>query len=305
MLIVPSRRLILPGGDRRSARLNPRGEYSRLEHLHPLAITTVSGVLAGAQPLRQFAKAVTGTMVAGRPQSLWPLGGTPGAGTYNTTLNGGTYSSSSSVPAGAIPHTDPVSGNSYLARLGAVASQAGTLLLLDRIWDNQLTVNVTTLQSPTTPTWPARDLASSTNGDGVLLAIETSAAASATAAAVTVTYTNQAGTGSHTAGFLDATAATATIAGAFFRIGLQAGDSGVRAVTGVQFSTAWTTGTINLVAYRLIAMLELPGALIPNAIDALTAGFPLLPNGVVPFLVFIPNTTTASNISGSYTETQG
>lgn len=47
------------------------------------------------------------------------------------------------------------------------------------------------------------------------------------------------------------------------------------------------------------------GAFIPNAIDDLTACFPKLPNGVVPFLIFIPNTTTTSNISGTYIETQG
>lgn len=42
-------------------------------------ITTLDGVLAGMQWSRPFGKAVTGTMVAGRPWSLWSLGGNPGA----------------------------------------------------------------------------------------------------------------------------------------------------------------------------------------------------------------------------------
>jgi hypothetical protein len=270
-----------------------------------MAITTLNGVLAGMQSTRHFSKAATGTLVAGRPQSLWPVAGNPGAGSYDTTLNGATLSSSSSQVNGQIYHSDPVSGNSYLARFQASATQAGTLLLCDRLWNNQLTVNSTAAQSITFPTLPARDNSSSTNGDGVLIAVETSAAASATAVAASMSYTNQAGTASRTASLADTTAATATIAGAFFRFGLQAGDTGVRSVQSVTFSTAWTTGTINLVAFRVITALELPVGNTSNAGDALTLGFPIIPNGAVPFLVFIPSTTTSSNISGTYVETQG
>jgi hypothetical protein len=248
---------------------------------------------------------LTGTMVAGRPQSLWPLAGSPGAGSYNATANGAVLSSSSSIPAGAIPHVDPVSGNSYLARLSAMATQSGVLLLCDRLWVNQLTVNSTSLQSITTPTWPARDAAGSTDGDGILVGIETSAAASATAATITMTYTNEANAGSKTANFVDAPSAAVTLAGAFFRLGLAAGDKGVRSIQSFQFGTAWTTGTINAVAYRPLAALELIGGNIGNAIDALTSGFPRLFDGTVPFLIFIPSTTTTSNISGSFIESQG
>lgn len=271
-----------------------------------MAITTEDGVIAGMQPPRPFAKALTGTLVAGRPQSLWGLAGSPGAGGYDTTLNGAVLSSSSAQVAGQIPHTDPVSGNSYLARLVLASSaQPCVGILADLLWTNQLTVNVTTLQSITSPTWPARDAAASTNGDGVQIALVTSAAASATAVAGTLTYTNQAGTGSRTATILDATAATATIAGALFRIGLQAGDTGVRSVQSFQFSTAWTTGTINLIAYRPLATVIMPASGVGIPEDATTLGLPRLPNGVVPFVFIIPSTTTTTQINGSYTETQG
>jgi hypothetical protein len=270
-----------------------------------MAITTLDGVLAGMQAPRHFAKAATGTLSVGRPQSLWPLAGSPGAGAYDATLNGTTLSSTSTIPSGAIPHVDPGAGNAYLARLSAASSQPGVLILADRIWVNQLAVSNATAQAITSPTWPARDAAGSTNGDGVLLAIETSAAASATAAAITVTYTNQAGTGSRTANFLDATIAAVTVPGAFFRIGLQAGDTGVRSVQSVTFNTQWTTGTINMVAYRPLAAVELIAAQIGNAVDALTGGFPRLYNGTVPFLFFIPSSTLTTNISGTYVESQG
>jgi hypothetical protein len=270
-----------------------------------MAITTLDGIVAGFQPPVFISKAATATLVAGRPTSLWSLAGSPGAGAFDNTLNGVVLSSSSSPVNGQLRHVDPVSGNAYLARLQAAATQAGTLLLLDRLWHNGgYTITSTAAQNSTTPTWPARDTAGSTNGDGVLLALEISAAAGAAAPTITVGYTNQAGTASRTGTNILATANSPAIGATYF-IGLQAGDTGVRSVQSLTLSVSWVSGTMNLVAYRLLAALEIPQAGVSNAIDAITAGMPRLYNGVVPWLVFIPNTTTATLVTGSYIETQG
>ena len=267
-----------------------------------MAITTLDGAIAGMQWPRYFAKAVTGTMVAGRPQSLWGVGGNPGVGAFDATLNGVTLSASVN---GQLNFTNPVSGNTYLARLQASATIAGTLLLCDRLWHNGgYTITSITAQSSTTPTWPARDANGATNGDGVLLGLEISAAAGAAAPTITVSYTNQAGTAGQTGVNSFATAASPT-AGAFYPIGLAAGDIGVRSVQSLTLNASWVSGTMNLVAYRPIAALEITSANTPNAIDAITAGFPRLFNGSVPFLIFIPSTTTSSNISGQAIWTQG
>lgn len=53
-----------------------------------MAITTQDQALAGMQFPRWFSKGVTAALVAGRPASLWALGGAPGAGAFNATLNG-------------------------------------------------------------------------------------------------------------------------------------------------------------------------------------------------------------------------
>ena len=277
-----------------------------------MAISTIDGVIAGMQPPRPFAKAVTPTLVAGRPHSLWYLGGAPGTGTADTSTGGGVArTSSSTMVNGQIPHTDPVSGNSYLARFQAQATIAGTLMLCDRLWDcgavitpATLSVTSTAAQTITSVAWPARDTAASTNGNGVLLGIEVSAALGVGTPTWTLTYTNQAGTGSRTATNLDPVVASSAI-GAFYRIGLQAGDTGVRSVQTFTSSATATSGQFVIVAYRVLASLELTAANTPNAVDALTSGFPRLPNGVVPFLIFVPSTTTASNISGTYVEAQG
>jgi hypothetical protein len=59
------------------------------------------------------------------------------------------------------------------------------------------------------------------------------------------------------------------------------------------------------VAYRHLTDLPLVGAYVPNMIDALTGGMPRLYDGVVPWLMFVPNTTTSTNVIGSYMETHG
>jgi hypothetical protein len=270
-----------------------------------MAIATLDGVIAGMQPARLIAKAVTATLVAGRPASLWSLAGSPGAGSFDNTLNGVVLSSSSALVNGQIPHYDPGSGNAYLARLQAAATQSGVLLLLDRLWHNGgITITSTSAQNITSPTWPARDINGSTNGDGVHLAVEVSAATGSGTPTITISYTNQAGVSGRTATNIIATVASSAI-GATYLIGLQAGDTGVRSVQSLTLSATWTSGTINLVAFRPLAALELPGNFIPNAIDAVTGGMPRLYNGTVPWLVFVPNTTTASVITGQYVETHG
>ncbi len=62
---------------------------------------------------------------------------------------------------------------------------------------------------------------------------------------------------------------------------------------------------MHLVAYRVIASLELAAGGLPNAVDALTSGMPKLYDGTVPFLLFIPQTTTTTQVAGTVVYTQG
>lgn len=270
-----------------------------------MAITTLDGVIAGMQPPRMITKAATATLVAGRPASLWSLAGSPGAGAFDATLNGVTLSSTAALVAGQIPIFDPVTVNQHLARFSGSCTQIGAIMLMDRIWHNGgYNATLLTAQNSTTPAWPARSADGTANGDGVLLAVEVSAATGAGVPTITISYTNQAGVAGRTATNITATVATSAI-GATYLIGLQAGDTGVRSVQSLTLSATWTSGTINLVAYRFLAMLEIPAAGIANAVDALTSGMPRLYNGTVPWLAFVPSTTTAAVITGSFVATQG
>jgi hypothetical protein len=117
-------------------------------------------------------------------------------------------------------------------------------------------------------------------------------------------YTNQSNTASKIATNIIPTVAT-SIAGTFYPIGLAAGDTGIRKAQSLTLSATWASGTIHVVLYRILARLELSAANMPNAIDALTGGFVRLYDNTVPFIVFIPNTTTTSNIVGHVIWTQG
>lgn len=272
-----------------------------------MAISSLDGVIAGMQPARPIAKAVTGTMVAGRPWTTWALAGSPGAGSYDTTLNGVILSSTtSSIVNGQIPCYDP-SGSSfqYLARFSATVTQPGLVMLCDRIWHNGgIVASSTATSSITTPTWPARDVNGSTNGDGIICAAEISSSVSTGTPTLTITYTNSAGTSSRTATNILATVASSATGSTYF-FGLQAGDTGIRSIQSYAQNATWTSGTINLVCFRVLATLEIPAGLTPNSIDALTGGLPRLYAGTVPYIIFVPSTTTTSNIIGSFVATQG
>jgi len=267
-----------------------------------MSITTIDGVLAGMQPGREFMKAVTPTLVAGRPHSLFYLGGMPGAAAAPTP---GLSGESLTSYAGQLPFVNPAAGNAFLARLQGSATISGQLLLCDRLWHNSgFTITSTGSQTIGSVAFPARDASGSSNGDGVLLGVEISAATGAGRPTITVGYTNSNNTSGRTATNIIATVASSAI-GAFYPIGLQAGDSGVMSVQTLTLSATWTSGTMHLVAYRVLARLDLPLAQTANAIDAVTGGFPKAWNDSVLFLIFIPSTTTASVVGGHVIWTHG
>lgn len=267
-----------------------------------MAITTLDGALAGMKPPAYFSKAVSGTLVAGRPFSPFYLAGVPGAATAPSP---GLAGEALTSYAGQLP-IPAASGNTHLARFSGVSSaQAGVLLLCDRLWHNSgFTITSTSAQTINSAAWPARDSNGSTNGVGVILGVEISGATGAGTPTITVSYTNDANTSGKTGTNSVATVASSA-AGTFYPIGLAAGDTGVRSVQTLTLSATWTSGTMHLVAYRVLASLELGAAGLPNAVDALTSGMPRCYNNTVPFLIFIPQTTTTTQLSGTAVFTQG
>lgn len=267
-----------------------------------MAITTLDGAVAGMRPPVELVKAATPTLVAGRPHSLFYLAGVPGAAEAPSPGIGGAPVTSYT---GQLPFSDPVSGNTYLARLQAQASVAGSLLLCDRLWHNSgMSATATTEQTFTSSAdIPARDRNGAATGDDVQAGIEFSAAGGAAAPIFTLKYNNTAGASKTATNSFRS--ANSPAVGAFYPIGLAAGDLGIQRATSLTLSVSQVSGTFHVVLYRVIARLELTGANVPNAIDALTSGFPQLYNSCVPFFLFIPSAATASNVSAQVIYTQG
>lgn len=269
-----------------------------------MAISTLDQLIAGFQHPQPIMK-MGGTMASAgnsRAYTLWYSAGVPGAATANAAgINGAALSGA--VP-GALSRSNPVSGFAYLARLAAYnAAGGGSLILIDRLWNNSgLSVTSTTAQAITPAAIPARDVNGTTNGADVEFAVEWSATGGAGTPTVTLTYTNQAGTTGKTGTF---TGVASPPMGTFEIFNLASGDTGVRAPTSFQQSATRTSGTMHLVGFRRIAQLDIPSAGTCNAIDALTSGMPRIHNDSVLQLLWLPTTTTAINIVGTYTEAQG
>jgi hypothetical protein len=268
-----------------------------------MAITTLDQAIAGMQPTRIFSKTASPNATAGRMQSSWGTNGIPGFGNTPSTLVGSNLSSTGGAVQGQLPFTDAPSGLNYLARFVADMSVSGKVLLCDRLWHNGGITAVTTLQTVGSPTFPARDINGQNSGVGVMLGAEYVTTGAASAPTISVSYLNTNGIARSGNNIYPVTASSTV--GAFYQIAFLAGDVGAQQVTSVQFSSAPTAGSVALVAYRVLAALEIAGPYQAAALDLVTGGMSVAYNGTVPFIIFIPSAAGAIYISGATTYTQG
>jgi hypothetical protein len=265
-----------------------------------MAITTLDGVIAGLRPADQFIK-VSAATTAGRHRSLFYSAGLPGAATAPSP---GVNGAALTTYGGQLPFTNPGAGNTYLARLAATCNaQVGTVLLCDRLWHNSgLSVTLTTPQAIVSGAMPARDRDGAVTGADLIVGLEVTTVMGAGTPTITVDYTNTLGVASRSA---SATAPTTMAAGDVLPFTLQAGDLGIQSIQGLTLSATMTSGAFSLVVYRLLASVPCGQVGVEGALDALSSGMPRLYDNTVPFLVFLPSTTTAPTISGQLIVTQG
>lgn len=267
-----------------------------------MAITSLDGALAGFTPIQFYSKALTGTLVAGRAFSPFYLPGIPGPAVAPTPGIAGValtaYAGQIGIPA--------ASANTHLGRASFVSSaQAGVVMLADRLWHNSgIVVTTITAQTVNSVAWPARDRNGATLGEGVYVGLEMSTATGAGASVVSISYTNSAGVAGRT-GTLNPLYAATSGAGSFYIFNLQAGDTGVRSVQTYTSTVSMTSGVVHLVAFRVLAQIELPAPGLPGVIDPVTGGLPREYDTTVPFPIYIPQTTTTTQLSGSVIHTQG
>lgn len=263
--------------------------------------------LAGMRPPIPFCKNGITMEGVGQWYSPFYAAGFPGAAVAPSP---GMAGAALTAYAGQIPIPAP-SADTYLARLWAQASAAGTLLLCDRLWHQSgIAVTTTAGQTINSVAWPARDRDGSTNGVGVMIGLEVSTATTNAAAntGMTITYTDDAGnagaTGTVGAAIPLAFPATATV-GTFVPFMLAAGDTGVRSVQTITLGVSLGAGAVHLVAYRIIAQVAVPAPNIGQAANIIELGMPRLYDTTVPFPLWVPTATAAAQIHGGVVYTQG
>jgi len=197
---------------------------------------------------------------------------------------------------------NPAGGkNKHLAIINALATQAGQLLVFDRLVETSgLDSNVTTSQTVNTVALPTgRDGNGGTNGDNVECWLEIYTQVGTTARTINVTYTNQAGTSGQVG--------TGTIGGTNDRdvgrlipITLAAGDTGVRSVQSVQVQTGGTgtSGNFGVTLLRRLTMLDLPISSNGWVKGPFETGMPQVFADSCIAMAFLSATSTTANIYG-------
>lgn len=272
-----------------------------------MTIGSTADLIAGFRPTQSFYKTTGAMKAAGVNHSCWYAAGFPGAGSASSAgVAGEALSSSSSQVPGQIPFPSPVVGKEVrLGRLeGLQTSSVGAFMLADRLWQNSgLSVTSTGSQAVNSVALPARDRDLSTNGRGVLVALEVSSTLGVGTPTITIGYTNSDGVSGRTGtiGPLLTTSSQGTV----YLMAMQAGDVGVRSIQSFQSSATMTSGSVQLIMYREIATLPLPASNFSNDRNAMELGIPVVPDGAVPFLVVQATGTTSTLIDGSLNFAQG
>lgn len=265
-----------------------------------MAITTLDQADAGRTYPYLFDKSLANhnSQVANRYYSTWYHTGSPGnPGANAAGLSGAALTS---PVTGQLP-LPPASNNTYLHSIThrqPNLNGPGMALLVDRLWHNSgFTITSTAAQTVNSVTFPARDENGTTNGDGVLVGVEVSTTTGAGTPGMSMSYTNQAGTAGRTAnGIISGVASS--VQGSFYLLGLAAGDTGIRSIQNFTLSATWTSGTIHLVAFRILAALPARGVGVGgNVFDYKTMGLQRIYDDSVPFILWIGNTGVSRTLA--------
>lgn len=256
--------------------------------------------VSGQRDEKWFTKiAPAAAEAAGVWQSLWKGAGTPGAGSDPAATPGTVYDSDATTPiAGSIWFPDRSPSTRFLTSFGAVASQACTLLLYDRL-AGVSGISLATTGNKTANTGALTRYSGAAADDNEVW-LEVTTATTTTAPVVSLnSYTSADGTTAQSGGTVTFPAA-ATDLHSMIKMPLSASKKGVRSVeAGLNVGTAAAAGAVNLLITKPLAYLPL-AANIYNEISFLddNLGLPQIYDNATLGIALLATVTTAVTVSG-------
>lgn len=269
--------------------------------------------IGGKKADYQFQKVGT-TGVASATNSLWRVGNQPAAGNAPSSAPGGNVPTNATT--GALLTWNPsTSGDTqHFVRADVLSTtNAHTLLMYDRIFEVNKTMNSTTLESVTgTPTRYQATTNTPDAADGNFLFIECQTALAATAHNWTATYTDHDGNAGVSLPSLVGNASCVINRldqpiGQWFAP-LASGDAGIMKLESMTCSALVATGAIAFVIGHPIAFLSTPIANMLTIVDGINTAFNLtriFDNAALGFLEVCKPATTATTYTGNIATVAG
>lgn len=252
-------------------------------------------------------KASIANSTAGQAMSFWLSTGTPAAGAVPTTA-----SICTKALTGAFQYDNPVSANSYFARVMAMSSISATdIQFHDRLAHmGGLSGTVLTSQTVsvdvTGTTSNIDNRRGSSDYSDVQWWVEIYTAIGTTAQTLTVTYTNAAGTsGRTTTVSIGSTTNSNNRASRCIPI-IGNGGEFIQSIQSVQLgASTGTAGNFGITATRLLTGLSLGLANSSVIYDWQQLGFPRVHDDACIFIICLPGSTSTGTIYGSAKLVQG
>lgn len=236
-----------------------------------MAITTFDGFIASAKQSISHVKTASRTTIAAFPFTTINLAGNPGAGVL-----AGTSTTAGVVPTDAtagFPTINPfgVGNTGYLAQVDFACTVACRLRLYDLVFKAGAYAFNANVALSGQPSYASR-VPGGTDFKDLVILVEIVTAMTGTLN-VNITYTNQDGVAGRTAG-VTATTGTGAV-GRLYQWPLQAGDTGVQAITNVTGSVA-TAGTFNVLVARPLWQGRVGAANAGDVHDLTRTGLPIV-----------------------------
>lgn len=258
-----------------------------------MAITTRDGLVAAMAAAERdvLFKASLANAAAGQLFSLWRATGLPDLGAIPTTA-----ANPINTTTGALPFTNPGSGNCYLGKFDLQMANVGTVILYDRLGHmGGLSGTVVTPTAQTVNLSIPASREAAVDGSDVEWFLEWYTDTGGTGVNAVVTYTDQTDTGGRT---VTVALAATSRAGRLYPIPPNAGQN-IKSIQSVTLSaTTGAAGNFGVTVAKRVCQSAVAVTNLSVEKDAFQLGIPRIPNNACLWMAMLCSTTTTGVVNG-------